>query len=105
MKINVVSKIRKTIMMIVKSINQLKELSKIKGFAEFKIILAGGLCSSSKRICYYSDTNTFDICNEIDNSWQDNLNEEELYTKTIIPEAIEKNALYYCGYQLTGFEL
>lgn len=89
-------------MEIVKSFTHLKELSKINGFAEFEIILAGGLCNSSKRICYYLETNTFDICNEIDDSWQEEITEEELLKNTMIFEAIEKHALYYTGCQLNG---
>jgi len=91
-------------MEIVKSITHLKELSTIKGYAEFEIILAGGICKSSKRICYFSETNTFDIFNEIDDSFLNNITEEELYTKTMIPEAIEKEALIYCGYQLNELD-
>jgi hypothetical protein len=91
-------------MEIVNSITQLKVLSELNGFAEFEIILAGGLCKSSKRICYYGETATFDIYNEIDDSWQDDLAEEELFTKTIIPEAIENSAFFYCGYQLNCIE-
>jgi hypothetical protein len=89
-------------MEIVKSITHLKELCNINGHAEFEIILAGGLCKSAKRIWFYSEIGTFDIHNEIDDSWQEDLAEEELHIKTMIPEAIEKNAFFYCGYQLNG---
>ncbi|MDP2335231.1 MAG: hypothetical protein Q8N05_02050 [Bacteroidota bacterium] len=87
-------------MEIVKSIAHLKELSEIDGFAEFKMILAGGLCHSSKRICYYADSKTFDVHNEIDDTWNEGITEEELDSQTMIPLAIERGAFFYCGYQL-----
>jgi hypothetical protein len=56
------------------SIDELKKeaLYNEKEVAEFFISLNGGL-RSSKRIIYYSDTDTFDIHNEIDDSFQDDL--------------------------------
>lgn len=89
-------------MEIVESIKHFKKLSSINGFAEFHIILAGGLCRSSKRICYNIVSSTYDVYNEIDDSWQDDLTEKELYRKTLIPEAIENGALIYTGFQLNG---
>lgn len=91
-------------MEIVTSINHLKTLCNINGFAEFYIIIANGLAKSSKRIRYFSKNKTFDIHNEIDDYWQEDITEEDLYIKTKIIEAIEKNALIYTGFQLQGFE-
>ena len=91
-------------MEIVTSLNHLKTLCNINGFAEFYIIIANGLAKSCKRIKYYPNSNTFDICNEIDESWQEDITEENLYNVTKIPESIEKNALVYTGFQLQGIE-
>ena len=91
-------------MEIVTSLNHLKTLWNINGFAEFYIIIANGLAKSCKRIKYYPNSNTFDICNEIDESWQEDITEENLYNVTKIPESIEKNALVYTGFQLQGIE-
>ena len=83
----------------VTSLNHLKTLSNINGFAEFEIILAGGLCCSSKQICYYSDSKTFDIFNEVDETWQRKISDKGLAKKTMIIEAIETNSLIYTGCQ------
>ena len=91
-------------MEIVTSLNHLKTLCNINGFAEFYIIIANGLAKSCKRIKYHPNSNTFDICNEIDESWQEDITEENLYNVTKIPESIEKNALVYTGFQLQGIE-
>jgi hypothetical protein len=64
-----------------------------KGMAEFFIMLNGGL-RSSKRIAYYSETSTFDVHNEIDDSYQEDLTEKELLSDTHIGVAIERGALY-----------
>jgi hypothetical protein len=82
-----------------RKITSLEELKKEaiynerKGMAEFFIMLNGGL-RSSKRIAYYSETNTFDVHNEIDDSYQEDLTEEELLSDTHIGVAIERGALY-----------
>lgn len=91
-------------MEIVTSFNHLKTLCNINGFAEFHIIIANGLAKSSKRIRYFSNSKTFDIHNEIDDYWQEDITEEDFYIETKIIEAIEKNALIYDGFQLQGFE-
>ncbi len=83
----------------VTSLNHFKSLCNINGFAEFDIILAGGLCRSSKRICYYSDSKSFVIYNEIDDTWQRKISEKSLATKTMILEAIENSSLIYTGCQ------
>lgn len=89
---------------IVNSIGHLKQLCNINGYAEFYIILGGGLCCSSKRIWYNSASNFFDIHNEIDDTWLENISEKDLNELTMIGEAIEKHALFYTGYQLQGVE-
>jgi hypothetical protein len=60
-------------MLQVTSIEHLKQLSNINGRAEF-----------------YDDT------------YQSNLTEKALYTKTNIPEAIKNGVFYYHGVQLWG---
>ena len=42
---------------------------------------------------------TFDVHNEIDDSDQENINEEQLETETMIVEAIEKGALFLYEFQ------
>jgi hypothetical protein len=63
------------------------------GMAEFFMLLNFGV-RSSKRIIYYPETDTFDINNEIDDSWQENFPATELANQTLIVEAIEKKAFY-----------
>jgi len=87
---------------LVLSIEHLKDICKINGRAEFYIELAGGLCRSRKEIHFDTTSGTFDIFNEIDDTWKIELSEEELHSKTMIPEAIEKAALFHCGLQLWG---
>jgi hypothetical protein len=87
---------------LVLSIEHLKELCDINGRAEFYIIIAGGLSRSGKQIHYDKLSRKFEIYNELDETWQSELSEKELYSKTIIPEAIEKSTMYFCGYQLWG---
>lgn len=82
-----------------KQINSIDELKKEalyddqKGMTEFFIILNFGL-RSSKRIVYFPDTNTFDVHNEIDDSYEEDLSEEQLINDTHIGLAIENGALY-----------
>ena len=66
------------------------------------MLLVGGLCRSSKEIHYDEQTNRFDIYNEIDDTFQSNLTEKALQTKTNIPEAIKNGVFYYHGEQLWG---
>jgi hypothetical protein len=77
------------------SLDELKEaaLYDEREIAEFFITLNFNL-RSSKRIIYFSDTDTFDIHNEIDDSWQEDLPASELANQTLIVEAIEKHAFY-----------
>lgn len=61
--------------------------------AEFFITLNFGL-RNSKRVVCYPDTNTFDVHNEIDDSYEEDLTEEQLKTETHIVLAIENGAFY-----------
>jgi hypothetical protein len=81
-----------------KRITSIKELKKEAttqngDYADFFITLNYG-AKSSKRILYHPETNTFDIINEIDYSYQDDLSEEDLANETFIVEAISKRALF-----------
>lgn len=89
---------------LVTSMEHLKKLCNRNGRAEFYIILAGGLCRSGKQIHYDVQRQKFEIYNEMDETWQYNVTEQGLYKKTMIPEAIEKGAMFYCGVQLWGIE-
>lgn len=89
---------------LVTSMEHLKKLCDRNGRAEFYILLAGGLCRSGKAIHYDTQAKKFEIYNEIDETWQRGLTEKDLYKKTMIPEAIEKAAMFYCGVQLWGIE-
>lgn len=89
-------------MIQVTSIEHLKQLSNINGRAEFYMFLAGGLCRSSKEIHYDEHTKRFDVYNENDDTYQSNLTEKALHTKTNIPEAIEKGEFYFHGVQMWG---
>ena len=77
------------------SLEELKEAASYneREIAEFFIALNFNL-RSSKRIVYFPDTDTFDIHNEIDDSWQEDLPTSELAKQTLIVEAIEKQAFY-----------
>ena len=63
-------------------------------FVEFKLLIAGGVARSSKRISYrpHEEKNWL-IINEIDDSYQE-LIDKNLSKKTLIVEAIEKGAFY-----------
>lgn len=82
-----------------KQITSIEELKKAavyddrKGMAEFFITLNFGL-RSSKRITYFPDTNTFDVHNEIDDSYEEDLTEEQLINETHIGLAIENGAFF-----------
>lgn len=88
----------------VTSIEHLKKLCDRNGRVEFYIFLAGGLCRSSKEIHYDTQKRKFEIYNDIDETWQRGVTEKALYKKTIIPEAIEKGAMFCYGVQLWGIE-
>ena len=81
-----------------KQITSLEELKKEavydnKSVAEFFVLLKSGL-RSSKRVTYFPDTNTYDVLNEIDDSYQEDLTEEQLRNDTHIIYAIENGAFY-----------
>ena len=82
-----------------KQINSIEELKKesvyddSKGMTEFFIVLNFGL-RSSKRITYFPETNTFDLHNEIDDSFEEDLPEEQLLNETHIGLAIERGAFF-----------
>ena len=78
------------------SIEQLKKESTYnekKGMTEFFIQLNFGL-RSSKRITYFPDTITFDVHNEIDDSWEEDLTEGQMINDTHIGLAIENGAFF-----------
>lgn len=78
------------------SIEELKKESEYddkKGMAEFFILLNFNL-RSSKRITYYPDTNTFDVHNEIDDTYEEDLTEEQLINETHVGLAIERGAFF-----------
>lgn len=82
------------------SINSLRELkdaclSEKGDYVHFRMLLAGGLACSSKRIMYFEDENTFNVINEIDESYQDDLTEAQLSSETMIVMAIQRGALYH----------
>lgn len=68
------------------------------GMAEFYMLLAGGVARSSKRITYYPEKNTFDVHNEIDDSYEEDLTEEQLRNETHIVTAIENGAFFKYEY-------
>ena len=84
---------------IIETIDQLKSecLKKKDDYVDFFIVLAGGLARSSKRIRYDKKSNRFDVHNEIDDTFQDDLSEDELRKETMIIEAIEKNSFFKYG--------
>lgn len=80
----------------IESLEQLKQdaaYNEDKPTAEFFITLKGG-ARSSKRIIYFPDTNRFDVFNEIDDSWQEDLTDTQLQTDTHILLAIERGAFF-----------
>lgn len=91
-------------MELVTSIEQLKKLCDRNGRAEFYVFLAGGLCHSAKEMHYDKQCKKFENYNEIDETWQHGISEKALYKKTMIPEAIEKGAMFYYVVQLWGIE-
>lgn len=80
----------------INSVYELKEEAKFndRGVkAEFCIMLNFG-AKSRKGIVYYPTTNTFDVYNYIDDSYEEDLTEEQLRDETHIVIAIERGALY-----------
>jgi len=77
---------------LIKSVSHLKKLAKNNTIGCF-ISFSGGMFRSSKAIFYDTDSKLFSITNEIDDTEQE-LNEEELYTKSNIGIAITQKSLY-----------
>ncbi len=83
---------------VMKRINSIEELKKEAssengGYVDFFILLNGN-ARSSKQISYNLETNRFNVVNEIDFSYQDNLSEKQLENKTHIVLAIQNGALF-----------
>jgi hypothetical protein len=81
-----------------KKIKSLKALKKISAspdgaYKEFFISL-GGIARSSKNISYSPIHKTFCIINEIDDSFDEDLTEEELKSQTNIYDAIKAGKFY-----------
>jgi hypothetical protein len=83
------------IMKKIESIEELKkEATNANGdYSDFFIALNFG-ARSSKRVSYDSENKTFNVINEIDYSYQDDLTEEQLREETHIVFAIENGAFY-----------
>ncbi|MFN8290248.1 MAG: hypothetical protein U0U70_08330 [Chitinophagaceae bacterium] len=64
-----------------------------KPTAEFFILLKGGM-RSSKHIVYFPNTGTFDVFNSIDDSWEEDITEEQLENDTHIVLAIKRGAFF-----------
>lgn len=56
------------------------------------IMLNGGL-RSSKTLRYFPETDTWDICNEIDDSYEEDVSTEYLLRETHIGIALDRGAL------------
>ncbi len=80
----------------IETFEELKQLAISTNFsagADVFILLNGG-ARSSKRITYYPESNTFDVYNDIDGSYDENLSEEDLLTLTHIGLALDNGALF-----------
>jgi uncharacterized protein YfeS len=79
----------------VESIDHLKTLASAQGddFADFVLLIAGGLARSSKRIIYYHNTDEFYIINEIDESFQE-VGSKDLHSETNLIAGIDSGCLY-----------
>ena len=88
----------------IKSIEELKkEASSSNGdYIDFFILLNFGT-RSSKRILYDIEQKTFSVYNEIDDSYQDDLTEEQLANETHIVLAIKQGGFYKYNSCTGGF--
>jgi hypothetical protein len=79
----------------VESIDHLKTLASAQGddFADFVLLIAGGLARSSKRIIYYHKTDEFYIINEIDESFEE-VYAANLDAETNLVAGIQTGSLY-----------
>ena len=80
----------------IKSLDELKKAAASENgdFTEFFMLLGGGLARSSKRILFFPQTGTFDVINEIDDSFQEDLTDEQLESETNIMDAISAGAFF-----------
>jgi hypothetical protein len=83
---------------IMKKITSIEELKKEAtnangDYSNFFMTLNYG-ARSSKRVLYDSENETFSIINEIDDSYEDDLTEEQLRNETNIVSAIEAGAFF-----------
>ena len=81
-----------------KRINSVEELKKEAAsqngsYVDFFILLNAG-ARSSKQVAYNPETKRFNVINEIDFSYQDNLSEKQLENKTHIVLAIRSGAFF-----------
>jgi hypothetical protein len=81
--------------LLIKSVADFKEKAYRKNgdFVHFKILLAGGLASSSKRVSYRPDDDQFLIIHEIDQSYEE-IFTHDLEQKSNLIEAITKSTLF-----------
>ena len=86
-------------MKIIDSIEELKkEVLRAKGCCVHFFILLNGNARSSKQVSYNSETKRFNVINEIDFSYQDNLSEKQLENKTPIVLAKQSGAFFKYDY-------
>lgn len=81
-----------------KRINSVEELKKEAtnqngDYVDFFLLLNGGF-RSSKRISYDPEAKTFNVINEIDYSYEDDLTEEQLENETHIVLAIKSGVFF-----------
>ncbi len=84
-----------------KRVNSIAELKKLAyretgEYVDFCMLLAGGLARSYKRMGYDPETDTLGIYHMCDDTEQEDLDDTALANETMIAEALEKGALYYC---------
>lgn len=70
-----------------------KAFRKNGDFVHFKILLAGGIASSSKRVSFRPNENQFLIIHEIDESYEE-IDSDDLGIMSSFIEAINKKALF-----------
>lgn len=80
----------------IKTLEALKKAANNKkgDMTNFYMLVAGGLARSSKRIAFHPSTKTFNVYNEIDDTFQENLTEKQLKEETFIVDAIEAGTFY-----------
>lgn len=79
----------------IENMEQLKELSTHdENENMFECFIALGMFRSSKRITYFPDEDKWDIDNEIDDVFLEEITTKELGEQTNVITALEKGALY-----------